>query len=153
MNLDPALLNSIVLLLSGFGAAFLAALWISLIIWTYRDVQQRTTDRLARILAILLTALLNLPGLLLYLLLRPPQTLEEAYQRSLEEEVLLQTLEAQPECPGCGRQVSSEWMLCPNCHTHLKKRCPSCARLLELAWDVCPYCGWEERLKEPEPAE
>jgi len=76
MNLDPALLNSLVLLLSGFGAAFLAALWISLIIWTYRDVQQRTTDRLARILAILLTALLNLPGLLLYLLLRPPQTLE-----------------------------------------------------------------------------
>ncbi len=153
MNLDPALLNSLLLLLSGFGAAFLAALWISLIIWTYRDIQQRTTDRLARILAILLTALLNLPGLLLYLLLRPSQTMEEAYQHSLEEEVLLQTLEAQSECPGCGRRVSSEWILCPNCRTRLKKRCPSCEHLLELAWDVCPYCGWEERQAELENQE
>ncbi|MEJ5240276.1 MAG: zinc ribbon domain-containing protein [Anaerolineales bacterium] len=149
MTLDPAILNSLILLLSGFGAAFLLALWVSLIVWTYRDIRARTTDRLSHILAVLLTAILNLPGLVLYLLLRPAQTLEEAYQRSLEEEMILQALEAQAQCPGCERTVDAAWIICPTCRTRLKKTCPSCQRLLELAWDLCPYCGWEERKSEP----
>lgn len=153
MSLDPALLNSLLLLLSGFGAAFLVALWISLIVWTYRDVRERTLDRFARILAVLLTAILNLPGLLLYLLLRPSQTLDETYQRSLEEEVLLQTLEEQPQCPGCERRVDPQWIICPSCRTRLKKPCPNCNHLLELAWDLCPYCGWEEHQRAEKATE
>lgn len=141
MTLDPALMSSLILVLSGFGAAFLAALWISLVIWTYRDIRTRSRDTLVQTLATLLVAVLNLPGVLVYLILRPQRTLEEEYQRTLEEEALLQALEDLPLCPGCERRVKDEWQVCPNCHTKLKKSCENCNRLMELPWNICPYCG------------
>jgi len=141
MTFDPALMSSLILVLTGFGAAFLAALWVSLVIWTYRDIRTRSRDTLVQTLATLLVAVLNLPGILVYLILRPPRTLEEEYQRTLEEEALLQALEDLPLCPGCERRVKDEWQVCPNCHTKLKKTCENCDRLMELPWNICPYCG------------
>jgi RNA polymerase subunit RPABC4/transcription elongation factor Spt4 len=96
---------------------------------------------LVQTLATLLVAVLNLPGVLVYLILRPPRTLEEEYQRTLEEEALLQALEDLPLCPGCERRVKDDWQVCPNCHTKLKKTCENCERLMELPWNICPYCG------------
>ena len=141
MILDPAVMSSLILVLTGFGAAFLAALWISLVIWTYRDIRTRSRDTLVQTLATLLVAVLNLPGVLVYLILRPPRTLEEEYQRTLEEEALLQALEDLPLCPGCERRVKDDWQVCPNCHTKLKKTCENCDHLMELPWNICPYCG------------
>jgi len=141
MTFDPSVMSSLILVLTGFGAAFLAALWISLVIWTYRDIRTRSRDTLVQTLATLLVAVLNLPGILVYLILRPPRPLEEEYQRTLEEEALLQALEDLPLCPGCERRVKDEWQVCPNCHTKLKKTCENCDRLMELPWNICPYCG------------
>lgn len=141
MPLDPATLGNLLLILTAFGGAFLAALWVALIIWTYRDIRTRSRDPLVQILSTLLVAVLNLPGLLVYLILRPPRTLEEEYQRTLEEEALLQALEDLPLCPGCERRVRDEWQVCPNCHTRLKKACPNCGKLMELPWNICPFCG------------
>ncbi|MBK9604395.1 MAG: hypothetical protein IPO36_21560 [Anaerolineales bacterium] len=76
--------------------AFLAALCGSPVVWTYRDIRARAGDPLTQTLAALLVAVLNLPGVLVYLILRPPRTLEEEYQRTLEEEALLQALEDLP---------------------------------------------------------
>jgi RNA polymerase subunit RPABC4/transcription elongation factor Spt4 len=87
---------------------------------------------------------LFLPGMLIYFILRPARTLEEEYQHSLEEETLLQSIEDNPLCPGCGRRVHEEWIACPNCHTKLKKNCHQCGRLMELPWNLCPYCGTPE---------
>ncbi len=141
MTFDPTFLSSLLLILTGFGGAFLAALWIALVIWTYRDIRTRARDRLVHILSALLVAVLNLPGVLVYLILRPPRTLEEEYQRTLEEEALLQALEDLPLCPGCERRVRDDWQVCPNCHTKLKKTCQECGKLMELPWNLCPYCG------------
>lgn len=141
MNFDPAFLSSFMLVLTAFGGAFLAALWVSLVVWTYRDIRSRARDPLVQVLAALLVAILNLPGVIVYLVLRPPRTLEEEYQRTLEEEALLQALEDLPLCPGCERRVKEEWQVCPNCHTRVKKACPNCSRLMELPWNICPYCG------------
>jgi len=141
MTFDPAFLSNLLLVLTAFGGAFLAALWISLVVWTYRDIRARTRDPLVQTLAALLAAVLNLPGVLVYLILRPPRTLEEEYQRTLEEEALLQALEDLPLCPGCERRVKDEWQVCPNCHTKLKKTCHNCSKLMELAWNICPFCG------------
>jgi len=77
MTFDPAFIGNLLLVLTGFGGAFLAALWISLVIWTYRDIRTRARDPLVQTLATLLVAVLNLPGVLVYLILRPPRTLEE----------------------------------------------------------------------------
>lgn len=141
MTLDPTFLSNFLLVLTAFGGAFLAALWISLVIWTYRDIRARSRDSLVQILAALLVAVLNIPGLLVYLILRPPRTLEEEYQRTLEEEALLQALEDLPLCPGCERRVHDDWQVCPNCHTKLKKTCHNCGKLMELPWNICPYCA------------
>jgi RNA polymerase subunit RPABC4/transcription elongation factor Spt4 len=141
MTLDPTFVSNLILVLTGFGGAFLVALWISLVIWTYRDIRTRARDPLVQTLATLLVAVLNLPGILVYLILRPPRTLEEEYQRTLEEEALLQALEDLPLCPGCERRVKDDWQVCPNCHTKLKKNCENCNRLMELPWNICPYCG------------
>ena len=121
--------------------ALLAALWLSLVIWTFRDMRLRSRDPFAQILAALVVALLPGAGLLIYLILRPPETLAEAYERALEEEALLQEIEERPACPGCSRVVELGWILCPYCHTRLRKRCLDCNALLELQWNLCPFCG------------
>lgn len=144
MNLDPTFLNNFTLVLTGFGIAFLVALWVSLVIWTYRDIRNRARDPLAQTLSVILVALLNLPGILVYLVLRPSRTLEEEYQRTLEEEALLAAIEDQLLCPGCERRVKDDWMVCPNCQTKLKKNCHECGQLMDLPWNICPYCGTPE---------
>jgi RNA polymerase subunit RPABC4/transcription elongation factor Spt4 len=141
MTFDPTFLSSAMLVLVGFGGAFLTALWISLIVWTYRDIRSRARDPLSHVLAVLVVAVLNLPGVIVYLILRPQHTLEEEYQRTLEEEALLQSLEELPVCPGCERRIKDDWQVCPNCLTRLRKVCHECDRLMELPWNVCPYCG------------
>ena len=141
MPFDPTFLSNFLLVLTAFGGAFLAALWIALVIWTYRDIRARARDPLVQILSALLVAVLNLPGVLVYLILRPARTLEEEYQHTLEEESLLQALEELPLCPGCERRVKDDWQVCPNCHTKLKKACHHCGKLMELPWNICPYCG------------
>jgi RNA polymerase subunit RPABC4/transcription elongation factor Spt4 len=141
MTFDPAALRNVLLILTAWGAAFLAALWLSLVFWTYRDIKSRARDPLARILAVLVVAVLFLPGVIVYLILRPRLTLEEEYQLTLEEEALLQSIDETPVCPGCGRHIKDNWILCPTCHTKLKKNCHQCGKLMELPWNICPFCG------------
>lgn len=138
---DPAALSNFLLILTAWGGAFLAALWLSLVIWTYRDIRARGRDPLMRILAVLVVAILFLPGIVIYLILRPARTLEDEYQQTLEEEALLQAIEDNPVCPGCGRRTREAWRVCPHCHTRLKKPCHNCGKLMELPWNLCPYCG------------
>lgn len=140
MTLDPAYISNFLVFLSGFSIVFLVILWISLIIWTYRDIRLRTNDRFLRIVSVLISTILFVPGVFIYLLLRPYKTLDEAYQVSLEEEALLQTLEEFSSCPGCDRQIAEEWMICPDCHTRLKKKCAGCGKTIIMTWDICPFC-------------
>ncbi len=144
MRFDPSSLSNFMLFLAAWGGAFIAALWLSLVLWTYRDIRSRARDALARILAVLVVAVLFLPGIVVYLILRPPRTMEEDYQHSLEEEALLQSIEESALCPGCSRRIKDNWLVCPNCHTKLKKSCHQCGKLMDLPWNLCPYCGTPE---------
>jgi hypothetical protein len=141
MTFDPSQLSNFFLIFSAWGVAFIVALWLSLIIWTYRDIRSRAKDPLSRFLAVLVVAVLFLPGMIIYTILRPRQTLEEEYQRTLEEEALLQSIEETPQCPGCGRRIRDNWLVCPSCHTKLRKPCHNCGKLMELPWNLCPFCG------------
>ncbi|MFZ4825936.1 MAG: zinc ribbon domain-containing protein [Phototrophicaceae bacterium] len=123
-----------------FGLIFLVTS-LAIVIWTARDIRARTRDNFNIILSTLLVLGLNLPGLLIYLFLRPRETLSEAYERSLEEEALLQEIEGKPTCPGCGQRVKENWQACPQCHTRLKKPCIACGEMLHLSWNMCPICA------------
>ena len=73
----------------GFLVAFTVIFWISLIVWTFRDIRSRTQDFMLQIAATLLVAIFFIGGLFIYMILRPRQTLAEIYERQLEEESLL----------------------------------------------------------------
>jgi RNA polymerase subunit RPABC4/transcription elongation factor Spt4 len=137
-------------------AAFLTATWISVVIWTFRDIRARSRDIFAQILGTLMVLvffpLFPLPGLAIYFILRPRETLAEVYERSLEEEALLQGIEERLACPGCNRRIEEEFVICPTCHTRLKKTCPACGRLLHLRWNLCPYCGAVQTALKAVPA-
>ena len=147
MDLEAILstIQPFVIMFAALFAAFLTAVWVSVIIWTFRDIRARSRDVFAQILATLMVLLFfplfPFPGLILYMLLRPRETLSEIYERSLEEEALLQGIEERMACPGCNRRIEEQFMVCPTCHTRLKKACPACGRLLHLRWNICPYCG------------
>lgn len=134
-------LTSILTIFAAMLGALLIALWLSLIVWALRDMRSRSRDPFAQFLAAMLVAALPVVGIIIYFILRPPETLVEAYERALEEEALLQEIEERPTCPGCSRTVEKNWLLCPYCHTRLRKACRDCNALLALNWNLCPYCG------------
>ncbi|MCL5958854.1 MAG: zinc ribbon domain-containing protein, partial [Chloroflexi bacterium] len=89
----PKGIETIIQIAIALLGAYVTAFWFSLVVWTFRDIQKRSKDVIVQILATFLVLLFNLPGLLLYTVLRPPETLAEAYARSLEEESLIQDIE------------------------------------------------------------
>lgn len=129
--------------------AYLFALYVGLIVWTYRDIRARSRDGLAHILAVLLVATLTVAGLFIYLLLRPHTTLAEEFERSLAEETMLKELEEQRACPHCNRRTQADFIVCPYCRHELRRACAQCGRLLNLNWRVCPYCGAENKARTP----
>lgn len=155
MDLE-SILNTIqpfLVLFVALFAAFLTATWISSVIWAFRDIRARTRDIFAQILATLMVLvffpLFPLPGLALYLILRPRETLAEIYERQLEEEALLKGIEERLACPSCSRSIDPDFVVCPSCHTRLKRSCLSCGRLLHLRWNICPYCGAGQTAAQP----
>ena len=148
-------IGKILLAIVTFISAFTAALWMSLVIWTFRDMRFRSRDIFAQLLASLVVLIFGPLGLLIYIILRPQETLAEAYARTLEEEALLHDItEEQPVCPECKHRVEPDFIICPACHAELRKACPHCGRLLLLRWEICPYCAEPYPLPpEPELAE
>jgi RNA polymerase subunit RPABC4/transcription elongation factor Spt4 len=135
----------VVLGLSAAISALLVGLWVSLVIWTFRDMRARSRDAFAQLLAALMVLVLGPAGAILYLLLRPRETLAEKYERSLEEEALLQDIEERQICPGCKQPIESDYMLCPVCHTRLRQACVHCGRLIHPRWGTCPYCATSQK--------
>ncbi len=151
MSLDQTI-SQLILYSAMAAGAVVASVWLGIVLWTLRDMRARSRDVLAQAAAALMVAVLNVFGLILYLMLRPRETLAEAYERSLEEEALLQGIEEKPVCPGCGRPSNALWQVCPHCHTRLKKQCIQCGQLLDLPWNLCPYCATPQSASaEPEP--
>jgi RNA polymerase subunit RPABC4/transcription elongation factor Spt4 len=128
-------------LIVAVGIAYVVVLWFAVAIWAYRDIKSRTNDVTSQAIAALLVLLFNVLGLLLYLVLRPQQTLSENYERSLEAEALLHELEDQRLCPACKRRVEDDYVICPYCRVELRDLCSQCGKALSLSWSACPYCG------------
>jgi hypothetical protein len=143
MQFPTELLNQIAVALEVAIAcltALLVAFWIGLVIWTFRDIRARTRDVFAWLLATLLVLVTGPIGLLLYLLLRPRETLAQSYDRQLEEEALLRDITDRRACPSCQAVTEPEWLVCPHCRTELRRSCTECGRPLDLNWKACPYC-------------
>lgn len=124
-----------------FGLAYTIALWVALVLWTWRDISARSDNPLVQIFSTLVVLLFFAPGAVIYLMLRPRETLDEAYQRSVAEEYLVQDLEEFPACPACRRPTRDDFVYCPHCRVELRRACAGCGRLTDLRWEACAYCG------------
>lgn len=138
MNTQIAFLLQVIL---AFMGAYLVAFWFAMVIWTYYDIRARSQDTYVYVFATALVLVFHVFGLLLYYILRPRETLAEAYERSLEEEALLREMDARHVCPACQQRVEQDFLLCPHCRQQLKRKCAQCDHMLDLNWDICPYCG------------
>lgn len=156
--MDQTLLANIRQILTVLAIIFVAyyiVLWVAAMIWTYRDIHSRSEDLLAQVLSVALVFLFHFPGLLIYIILRPRQTLIERYERALEEEYMRRDIEDPYVCSHCQRPIEQEFILCPYCQTELRRRCHGCDRAVDLTWPVCPYCatpagaGYSKVLLEP----
>lgn len=67
---------------------YLLILWLLLVKFVWEDARERSQSALFLKVSLLLVLLFNFPGLLLYLILRPPLTLREKERFLLEEELL-----------------------------------------------------------------
>jgi len=139
--------NPVVQLATQLIVIYVVLLWLGTAYWAFRDMQARTENPIlpyfAAALIIFFTPLLFLFAVVLYLIVRPRETLAEVYERSLAEESLIAEVEKNELCPVCRDRVDAEWLVCPNCRTRLHRVCPSCNRLAEPTWPLCAFCGHE----------
>ncbi len=121
--------------------AMLFALWAGTVVWTINDIRARSWDVLAMILAAVLVILVPFAGLVVYILVRPRETLADTYNRALEEEALLREANVSFFCTGCSRPVRDTWVFCPHCQVQLLQACPACGHAVRPEWTVCAQCG------------
>ena len=137
-------LDSPILRISGQLVVLLfVVLWVALVYWTYADAGRRgATSVLWGIVAVVFPYV----GTLIYLIVRPPEYLDESRERELETAVLERELRNNTLlCPNCRNLVEKEFLICPTCAWELKKPCINCDRPLNQEWGLCPYCGTDQR--------
>jgi hypothetical protein len=120
---------------------FVVVLYLSLIYWTYADARRRLVDPWL-IMCATAASLFPFVGTIIYMVLRPPEYLEDVLERELETQAAEARLRQfdQALCPHCSYRIEHDFVRCPSCLRKLKERCASCSRPLDQAWTICPYC-------------
>jgi len=119
---------------------FVAVFWLATVYWVYKDARRRIEDPW---LVAMSTVLGFVPfiGVLIYMLFRPPEYLEDVRERELEIKAMEERLSRRDlHCPVCRAEVDPAFLICPVCTTKLKQACGTCKAPLEPLWQVCPYC-------------
>src|SRR5436190_20728859 len=122
---------------------FLVVIWLALVYWTYADARRRIADAML-VGCATAASLFPFLGTIIYMIVRPPEYLEDARERELEiaaAEARLAQLEQ--GCPYCGFKVEKTFLRCPSCLRRLKEPCQTCGKPLDPLWKICPYCESE----------
>jgi hypothetical protein len=123
---------------------FLIVIYVALIYWTFADSRRRIGDPML-VACATASSLFPFVGTIVYMIVRPPEYLEDVRERELEiqgAELRLHELSDQL-CPHCDHVVQRDFLRCPHCLRKLKDPCVSCGKPLDPSWPVCPYCEAE----------
>src|SRR5437763_4916649 len=131
---------------------FLVVIWLALVYWTFADARRRIADPML-VGCATVASLFPFVGTLVYMIVRPPEYLDDVRERELE----IQAAEARLAelgyrlCPHCDHEVEKDFLRCPHCLRKLKDACATCSRPLDPDWKICPYCEAEIPGKTPMP--
>src|SRR4051794_5525399 len=131
---------------------FAVALWLALVAWTFKDARRRIEDPWIVLVCVAAAAIFGPVGVLIYLILRPPEYLEDVRERELEIRAMERRLGADRVCPLCRNPAEAAFLSCPHCGTKLKDSCRRCKAPLDPSWRLCPYCETEVVALPPAPA-
>jgi hypothetical protein len=123
---------------------FLVVIWLALVYWTYADARRRIADPLL-VGCATAASLFPFVGTIVYLIVRPPEYLEDVREREIEiaaAEARLASTE-HLRCQYCGFEVEKAFLRCPSCLRRLKEPCTVCGKPLDPRWKICPYCEAE----------
>jgi hypothetical protein len=121
---------------------FVVVFWLAIGYWTYKDARRRIQDPLIVVAVTLLLGLaVPLIGVLIYMLFRPPEYLDEVRERELEMRAMERLQGGGLTCPVCRADIDATYLVCPVCTTRLKEACAACRAPLEPLWQVCPFCA------------
>jgi len=123
----------------------IVVVWIALAFWTFTDARRRIDDPLLVGCATFTSCVFPFVGTIVYLIVRPPEYLDDVRLRELEmtaAEARLADLDYRL-CPHCDYEIKADFLRCPNCMRKLKERCYSCGKPIEESWKICPYCEAE----------
>jgi len=137
--------NNALSLVAGLLVLFLAALWLALVFYTYMDARRRIADPMLVLTAVVAALIFPFVGTVVYMIVRPPEYLEDVRERELEiqaAEARLSQLEGDV-CPYCDFEVEKDFLRCPSCLRRLKEPCRTCAKPLDPRWKICPFCEAE----------
>ena len=124
---------------------FIVAIWAALVFWTYADARRRIEDPMLVGCAAAASLLFPFVGTIVYVIVRPPEYIEDARERELEIAAAEARLHQQEQlsCPYCDFEIEKSFLRCPSCLRRLKEPCGTCGRPLDPRWKICPYCEAE----------
>jgi uncharacterized protein YhhL (DUF1145 family) len=76
-----ALIARAVQVLIAIGRAYILTLWFAIVVWTFQDIQARSWSVVAQIFSTLVVLIFSIPGLFIYMILRPRYALDDAFER------------------------------------------------------------------------
>jgi hypothetical protein len=123
---------------------FLVVIWLALVYWTFADARRRIADPML-VGCATAASLFPFVGTIIYLIVRPPEYLEDVRERDLEIAAAQARLESieHLHCQYCGFEVEKAFLRCPSCLRRLKEPCVVCGKPLDPRWKICPYCEAE----------
>ena len=99
---------------------FLVVIWLALVYWTWSDARRRIADPML-VACATAASLFPFIGTVVYLIVRPPEYLDDVREREIEK----------------------SFLRCPSCLRRLKEPCRTCGKPLDPRWKICPYCEAE----------